>query len=213
METLNENNLNDVLKTIQQHPLINKIFKDKEDDTNAKRKLAMEIIDRVKHEQEKAMPGHNEAISRAEEALAEARKNVTETEKALTWATHKRMAASIEAGQAIQAQENLLRETCNPAINETIAFFNERLDAIRKRGILRQEFPGKKNLYTLKREPFAYSNVEAVNACMEYLRAGIAKMESWKLELIGEKELQELLGKLKREIPDTDEQKYYEPKI
>jgi hypothetical protein len=48
---------------------------------------------------------------------------------------------------------------------------------------------------------------------MEYLRAGIAKMESWKLELIGEKELQELLGKLKREIPDTDEQKYYEPKI
>jgi len=193
-----------------EHPVTKTIFAKHEDDTRARRKLARQIIDRVKHEQEKAMPGLYEVISRAEEALAEAKKNVIEKEKALTWTTHKRLTTSLDASQAIQAQESILFETAPPIINEGIKYFQDKLDEIRKNGIKRQEYPGKQNLYTEKREPFSYSNIEAINACMEYLRAGIAEMESWKLQLIPDQELKDRLAKLKRGIPNIDEMKLYE---
>ena len=38
---------------------------------------------------------------------------------------------------------------------------------------------------------------------MEYLRAGIAEMESWKLQLIPDQELNDRLAKLKRGIPNV----------
>ena len=133
-----------------EHPVTKTIFAKHEDDTRAKRKLAREILDRIKHEQEQAMPGLYEAISRAEEALAEAKKSVIEKEKALTWAAHKRMAASIEASQAIQAQESILFETAPPIINETIKHFQDKLDDLRRDGIKGQEFPGKVSLFTQK---------------------------------------------------------------
>ena len=193
-----------------EHPVTKTIFAKHEDDTRAKRKLARDIIDRVKHEQEQAMPKLYEAISRAEEALAEAKKNVTEKEKALTWATHKKLQASLEASQAIQAQESVLWETAPPVINETIKYFQDRLDDLRRDGITGQEFPGKVNLFTQKREPYSNSNIEAVRACLEYLRAGIAEMESWKLQLIPDQELKDRLAKLKRNIPSIDEMKLCE---
>ena len=145
-----------------EHPVTKTIFAKHEDDTRAKRKLAREILDRIKHEQEQTMPKLYEAISRAEEALAEAKKNVTEKEKALTWAAHKRMAASIDATQAIQAQESILWETAPPVINEIIKHFQDRLDDLRRDGITGQEFPGKVNLFTQKREPYSTSNIEAI---------------------------------------------------
>jgi hypothetical protein len=193
-----------------EHPVTKTIFAKHEDDTREKRKLAREALDRIKHDQEKTMPGLYEAISRAEEALAEAKKNVIEKEKALTWATHKKLQASIEASAAIQAQESILWETAPPVINETIKYFQDRLDALRRDGIKQQEYPGKKNLYTEKREPFSYSNIKAINACMEYLRAGIEEMEGFKLQLIPDQELKDRLDKLKRNIPGIDETKLYE---
>ena len=95
------------------------------------------------------MPGLYESISRAEEALEAARAKVKEAEKALTWAAHKRMAASIEASQAIQAQESILFETAPPIINETIKHFQDKLDDLRRDGSIKgQDYPGKKDIVT-----------------------------------------------------------------
>ena len=193
-----------------EHPVTKTIFAKHEDDNRARRKLAREILDRINREQEKATPGLYAAISRAEEALAEAKKNVTEKEKALTWTTHKKLQASIEASQAIQAQESILWETAPPVINETIKYFQDKLDEIRRDGIKGQDYAGKLDIVTEKREPYSYSNVEAVRSCMEYLKAGIAEMEGFKLRLIRDQELKDRLEKLKRGIPNIDEMKLYE---
>jgi hypothetical protein len=196
---------------LTEHPITKAIVEENQQQIMARRKSALATLDRVRHEQEKALPKLINAISQAEEALAAAKKNVTEKEKALTGAVHRKLTASLESGAAIAAQESILRETSDPAIYEAIKYFNGKLAALRKpEAIKSQDYPGVVDLYSEKRTPFSHSNIEALRAAIEYSQNAVKEAEALKLTAVYGAALQKRLDELKANIPDSEATKLYQ---
>lgn len=192
------------------HPLTEKIVKDNQQQINDRRRLAYSQLITLRSEQNEGIKILNYKILKTEKALQVAREEVKRAGQEHDAAKHEKTANSMNFSQTVNQFENLLRETSAPLIDETIKIFKDKLDDLRRDGIKQQDYPGKKNMFTEKRQPFSYSNIETVKIAMEYLRAAIATAEGLKLEVLSDQELTAKLVKLKDGIPSTAEMILYQ---
>jgi hypothetical protein len=116
-----------------------------------------------------------------------------------------RAALSMESqsfDSAIHAQERVLIESADPAIDEAITFFRGKLDFFRSPGRISRTAGGSiNNLFTWTRATKEESNLPAVNDALSYCQAAIRALEAAKLT--PEVDL-EKIEMLKTGVPDID---------
>lgn len=103
----------------------------------------------------------------------------------------------------IRLERNFLYDSYGSEIDETIEFFNERLDFLRSPGRISQGSIGsEQNLVSWTKQVLRESNLHAVLKALEYCQDAIRELE--KMKLRPERDLQKI-EKLKAGVPGIDE--------
>ena len=210
MQTVNENNVKEVLNTLQQHPITQKILEEKQQAIIEQRKLAFSELKTLRTEQNEKLKILHYKITKTEKALEVSQQEAKRAAQEHQKAQNEKFAASLDYSSRIQRLESTLQETADPQIDEGIKFFNERLDALRKPEAIKQQHrPGYKDLYTEKRKPFGYSNYDALNNTIAYLQGAVKEAQEMKLQDLTSEEIKKRLDELKANTPAWDALTYY----
>jgi hypothetical protein len=136
-----------------------------------------------------------EAIKAAEEEYKAQRYNLNELRR-----------QKMLKGQAYERKMNehkeLLYTTYDPAIDEAITFFHEKLDALRSMKESYQTFVKGYNIFKMKKEVGAYTNEQAILRSIRYCQEAIEALEGSKI--IPELD-PDIIEELKSNIPDPHE--------
>jgi hypothetical protein len=98
--------------------------------------------------------------------------------------------------------EEIPFSTCDPAIDEAITFFQEKLDYLRAPGLIsRKAIGAKKNFFIFNKTVKEENNVRAINSAMSYCYFAILKLERMKLTPALDREK---IERIKSGIPSID---------
>jgi hypothetical protein len=171
-----------LLAELNEHPLTKKLREDKAAETLATRREVAGKIAALRNEESAVLP-KLQADLQEKEAVHAAAKTV------LAGAAAKVQAATLALRQArltfettIGNCEASLFESADPAIDEAITFFRDKLDFLRTPGrISRNAVGSERNIFTEKKTVKEESNVAAIKSAMAYCQAAITELENMKL--------------------------------
>lgn len=163
------------------HPLTKSILKEAADGILKQRTAAQKEIDRLRKEAAALIPGMQAAITDAEIELQLLEEHKRELQEKYFKAARALLALNYATERQIEAQEAILRETRDPAIDEAIEFFRDEARKLRLPSAIRQiESKGQKGL-TMKQEICLRTNYGAILEAIDYSRAAIEELEAMKL--------------------------------
>ncbi len=190
------------------HPMTQKIINENKEAIAARRAQLREQINRLRQEQQEKLKDVEARFQEAYARLQQKRDELQMAERDYRQADHEKYAVSLTYTSQIERLENEMYDLAPAEIEECKKFLLAKLEKVRKEGLKVQNFPGKVDLLTQKRKPFTYSNIEAVNACVNYLQNAIHRVEHLKLQ--DSANLSEQLEKIKKGIPSIDKMVLYE---
>lgn len=195
-----EEKLAELLTAADGHPLMKQILAEKAAAILATRTEAAGKIEVLKKERDEVIQklqadrdGNEERFKKAKAALDAAGGEYQTARVALS-------SGSQSFDYAINRQEQILFESADPAIDEAILFFMEKLDWLRAPGRISIDRTGaERNIFTEKIATKVESNYDAINAAMRYCQYAIKELERMKLTpaLDAEK-----IERMKADIPD-----------
>jgi hypothetical protein len=192
--------LEELRKTIEASPLTQQIKAEKAAAILATRTEAAGKIEVVKKERDEVIPKLQADIDAKEAKYKKAKAEMEAAGSEFQAARGARSSESQSFDSAISRQEQILIETADPAIDEAIQFFRDKLDYFRKPGrISSNRLGGERNIFTEKVTIKAESNADAVNSAVRYCMAAIKELE--KMKLTPELDLQKIEA-IKAAIPD-----------
>ena len=195
------NNPEELLRTIENHPLTQKIIEEKEAETLAKRKDAVQRMAEATAELE-AMPSPEAATAELRGDLADAEDKVKELQGKINLTVADVWRNRQYKERAIRDAEAVLLESYDKRIDEAITFFRDKLDWLREPGRISTQAAGaEKNIFTEKKTVKVRTNERRVLASLEYCRNAIKDLEGLKLEADFDNQAVE---DLKRGIPPID---------
>lgn len=186
---------------IEASPLTQQIIADKAAETLIKRKSAADRIEALKLEAET----HATLQTEIDNSLAELA-SLDKTRQELKIDINKKYISLSQKRHAIEAgishEEQILYDSYDPRIDETISFFRDKLDYLRKPGRITKT-GGKSiiNLFSWTRTMKGESNVKAIHDSIAYCQNAIKELE--KMKLLPELDTLKLQA-IKDGIPSTD---------
>ena len=171
-----------LLATIEKHPLMQQILAEKAAEILAKRQEAAGKIEALRKEQAEVIPRLRSDIDAKEATYKKAKAALDAATGECNKAKYELSSESNGFDTAINKQKEILIESADPAIDEAIAFFREKLDWLRSPGrISSNALGGERNLFTETVTLTAESNAAAVLGAMEYCQSAIKALEMLKL--------------------------------
>jgi uncharacterized protein with PIN domain len=181
-EKLKEERLAELLKKADGHPMMKAILAEEAAAILAKRTEAAGKIEVLKKEQEEVIPRLRADIDAKEGKYKKAKAALDADLGELQTARATLSSESQSFDTAIRQQETILFESADPRIDETITFFREKLDDLRKPGrISSRGMTVDRNLFTNTKTVTVETNKNAVLGALSYCMAAIKGLEALKL--------------------------------
>jgi hypothetical protein len=200
MESSENERMEELRKTIEEHPLTAQIRADQAAETLKKRQAAaaeIEILEKDTGTLEKLQA----EIDRLAARLPDLEREKNEVQKAINSKKWEFSQTKFDREREISRLKEVLYSCYDPAIDQTIDFFRERFEALRRKKISSQTIREGTDIFTLTKKLKSFSNYAAVNGALTYLRVAIEILEKMKLEPAFAPAKIEIL---KKEIPDTE---------
>lgn len=197
-----EEKLAALLAEAERHPMMRALLAEKAAETSARRQEVKLKIEGLRKEEADIIPKLQAdrqekelKYQKAKEALQTASDEFRGAYLALSTESNR---ISHEIGQ----QGQVLIETADPAIDEAITFFREKLDWLRTPGrINRIGRADTRNLFTWKKTTTEENNVQAVRDALAYCQAAILELE--RMKLLPELDLARI-ERMKVKVPDIE---------
>ncbi len=197
-----EEKLEALLKEAEDSPIVKQLRAEKAAAVLATRTEAAEKIGALKKEREEVLPELLADRDAKEENFKMAKAALDAAGGEYNAARFTLSSRSQSFDHAISGQEETLLKSADPALNEAILFFTEKLTWLRAPGRTSINRRGaEKNIFTEKIKTKVESNYDAVNAALRYCMDAIKELERMKLDpsLDGEK-----IEQMKAGIPDIN---------
>jgi hypothetical protein len=177
--------ISELLKEAENHPLVQQILAEKAATILATRTAAAEKIVALKRERDEVLPKLQADLETKETNYKEARAELDAATSEFQNAKYEFSNEGHCFESAINIPEQILIRSADPALDEGIIFFRDKLDYLRSPGrISHNNLGGESNIFmeqiTLKEE----SNLNAVKSAIQYCQAAIKELEEMKLSLI-----------------------------
>lgn len=174
--------LEELRKTIEASPLTQQIKAEKAAEVLAKRREAAEKIEVLKKAQADSLPKLQADLAGKEAEYLKAKAEMEVAGGEFQSARAKLSMESQSFDNEIRRQEQALIETADPRIDETIQFFRDKLDELRKPGkISSRGMNVERNLFTDTKTITVETNKDAVRDALAYCQAVIKGLEALKL--------------------------------
>ena len=201
-----EERLSELLKEAESHPMMKAILTEKAAAVLGERLLAAAKLRAATEEAEKVIPERQQEV---DALVAE----LTEYDKGRSVILDRLTAARVELAKERQRldrershAEEVLLSNYDPRIDETVAFFRDRIYALMAKKAASQTHKTGTNPFTEKKQLTIYSNADAIRDALMYCRDAIKELEETKLK----PDLDvERIEALKKGIPDADELREY----
>jgi len=168
---------------LEKSPAFRKMREDQAAETLKMRMAAAEKIEDLRKEQGEIIPKLQKDLATKEEKYNKAKVAMDAAMDVAKKAKVAVMSKSHTLESAIGRQRELLFSTCDPAIDESVRYFNEQLDFLRSPGrISSQKMGALRNLFTMKKATTEESNLEAVNSALVFCQSCIKALNEMKLE-------------------------------
>jgi len=181
-EKLKEERLAELLKKADGHPMMKAILAEEAAAILAKRTEAAGKIEVLKKEQEEVIPRLRADIDAKEGKYKEAKATLDVLFDELRTARAELSSRGYQFDNDIKLQEQILYESADPIIDETITFFREKLGELRKPWrISSRGMTVERNLFTDTKTITVETNKDAVLDALAYCQAAIKGLEALKL--------------------------------
>jgi hypothetical protein len=181
--TNNSEKLEKMIEKLEEHPIIQQILADESAQNIARRREAAGKIEDLEKAQAEALPKLHANVDEKEADFFRAKAAFENASSEFNLARHELTAATHNYERQINAFKNVLFESCDPVIDETIQFFREKLDWLRRPGRISCDARGsERNLFNETMTLTSESNKNAVLQAMSYCREAIAALELLKFE-------------------------------
>lgn len=195
------NNPDELLKTIENHPLTQKIIAERKGETLARRNDAVQRMAEATAELE-AMPSPEAATAELRGDLADTEDRVKKLQGQINVAVADVWRNRQSKETAIRDAEAVLLDSYDARIDEAISFFRDKLDWLREPGRISSQSAGaEKNIFTEKKTTKVWTNEGRILAALDYCRNAIQTLEGLKLQAEFDNQAVE---DLKRGIPPVD---------
>jgi chromosome segregation ATPase len=174
------NTAENLLKTLENHPLTKQILAEKAAETIERRKEAVSKIDELRIELENTpAPETGTADLRAE--LAELEGKARELRKEIDMKAVQIRGTRLELEGAINRAKYELLESYDERLDAAIEHFRALHEKIRQTKPTRQGYKGERNLIAETETFVTATNVSAIRAALDYCRESISELEGMKL--------------------------------
>lgn len=203
-----EERLAELLKKADSHPMMKAILAEEAAAVAKKRTEAAQKIEVLKKERDAVIPKLIAIVDEKEGTYKKAKVALDAASDEWQKAEHTLSAERHQFENRIGIQKTDLLNNADPALNEAIIFFQEKLAFLRSEGRISQVAGGAvKNIFTEKINTKQESNYEAILDALSYCRAAITALEA--LKLSPALDLQKI-EELKKGILDINVYKEYE---
>lgn len=194
--------MEELRKVIEASPLTQKIKEEKAAGILAKRREAASKIEALKKQREEVIPKLLADLEMKEENYKKKKFELDAVLGEFRMAKAELSGEGFRFDNEIGQQEEILLETADPIIDETITFFRDRRETLFRKKADSQTRKVGSNIFTMIKEFITFSNAGAIKDALTYCLAAIRELEAMKLTPTLDTERIETL---KRGIPDTDE--------
>ena len=191
-----------LLEQLKESPIGKQLKSDFAKQTLEKRKAAVAAIKQITAEEIKVLPGLLEVREKAKANIEAAQEAVQKAKEAYDRAHGAVWNVTVRAAARRNDQEQILRASCSEEINKFKEEMNELLRLTRRKGIENRDH-GHRSPINDRWQPEVYSDIQAVHARLDYLRAAIREMEELKLQALEPEKLTARLQELRRKMPQT----------
>lgn len=197
-----EEKLAELLKEAEDSPIMKTLRAEKAVATLATRTEAAGKIEAAKKERDEVIPKLLADRDEKEKKYLAAKVAMEAAGSEFQTARVALSSGSQSFDNAICRQEQILIDSADPAINEAITFFKEKLDYLRSPGRISIDHAGgERNIFTEKVTLKVESNAGAINSALQYCMAAIKALEI--LKLSPSLDIQKI-EEMKKGIPDID---------
>ena len=194
-----------------EHEITKKIISENKQKILERRKILFSQIADLKSQQTEKIKLADYKIAKTGKQLSDTKTAYERAQQDYSRAKQEKININLQDGGMVARLEGELIELAAPEIAECLKFLNDKLDMIRKEGVKTQDYPGKVDIITQKRQPYSYSNIQAVKECMSYLQNALREVETFKVSEI--ENLSERLERIKKNIPDISKTVLYEKEV
>ena len=187
---------------IERNPLTKRFREDEAVLILSKRQEAAGKLETLRKEQAEVIPKLREVVKDKEGKYLRLKVDLDAAQDEINLA---RVALSRENNSFdadIRNEEAILFESADRIIDETIAFFRDKHEALMRKKPNCDTYRGETNIFTMVKTLFSRSNVAAIQNALAYCLSAICELESMKL--IPALDVDRIEA-LKRRIPDIDE--------
>jgi hypothetical protein len=168
---------------IERNPMTKKFRADEAAETLIKRKAAVQAIETLRKEQEENLPKLQNDLKEKEEKYLTAKAMLDKASDEIRTARAATFGENTSFNSAIEIHERVLFDTYDPAIDEAIEFFRDKLDYLRKPGrITKVGRKSENNLISWTKKTNTETNVQAIHDAINYCRDAIKELEKMKLQ-------------------------------
>jgi hypothetical protein len=177
-----EEKLEALLKEAESSPAIIAVRAQQKAEVLAKRQEASGKIAALRNEESLTLPKLQDELEAAEAKYLAAKKALEGLAENCREATLALRSERFMFDNAIRASEASLLESADPALDEAIIFFKEKLDYLRSPGrISRNAIGSSRNIINWTKIVKDESNADAVRAALRYCQDAVAELEKMKL--------------------------------
>ncbi len=169
-----------LLKTIENHPLTKQILAEKAAETLEKRREAVQKLGALKAEIE-AMPTPGAGTEELRAELAEVERKALELRKEIDMKAVQIRGTRLEIEGAINRAKYELLESYDERLDAAIEHFRALHEKIRQTKPTRQGYRGERNLFAETETFVTTTNAPAIKKALDYCRESILELEGMKL--------------------------------
>ena len=166
----------------REHPMTKAILKDEAERTLAKRTVAADQVGALRKEQSELIPKLLADVVAKEEIFLKAKTAMEKASAVLQVAKSDLYRANVNFDGDIKQAQEILYETADPLIGETIDFFRKKLDELMEERVLINHLGNERNIFTEREKVLLSSNGHAIRAAIAYCREAVNVLEKMKLE-------------------------------
>lgn len=194
--------LEELRKTIEASPLTQQIIAEKAAAIPATRQEATGKIEALQKERDTVIPKLQADMEKEEAKYLKTNDVLNASTEEWRTARATLSSESQSFDSAISRQEQILIESADPLIDETIQFFRDKLDYLRSPGrISRIAGESEKNIITETKTVKEETNENVINSALQYCLAAIKELERMKLTPALD---MEKIERMKAGIPSID---------
>jgi hypothetical protein len=172
-----------LLKKFENHPLAKQIQADQAAETLTARQRAADAIKSIRADQAEAMPKLQAVAGEKEAKFLHAKSAMEAAGLAFNKARGELRAEGAEFDRQISILKNELYNSCDPALDDGIQYFKDRLDYLRSPGrIDSRGHAAERNIFSMTKKISVESNKGAVLGALDYCMAAIKALEVMKFE-------------------------------